>query len=101
VLVTLLAVAIRAGALRRPGMVTGIFALAYGLARFFCEFFREPDVQLGFLWGGLTMGMLLSVPLMLAGAGFILFAQRRAPGTPPSRTPSGDPTRKVRVQKGR
>ena len=32
-----------------------------------CEFFREPDPQLGFLWGGLTMGMLLCIPLMLAG----------------------------------
>ena len=40
----------------------------------FCEFFREPDPQLGFLWGGLTMGMLLSVPLMLAGVAFIAAA---------------------------
>jgi phosphatidylglycerol---prolipoprotein diacylglyceryl transferase len=35
--------------------------------RIFCEFFREPDAQLGFLWGGLTMGMLLSIPLILVG----------------------------------
>ena len=41
------------------------------LARIICELFREPDAQLGFLWGGLTMGMLLSMPLMLAGVGFI------------------------------
>ena len=39
--------------------------------------FREPDVQLGFLWGGLTMGMLLSVPLMLAGLAFMAVAMRR------------------------
>jgi phosphatidylglycerol:prolipoprotein diacylglycerol transferase len=69
----------RSGALRRPGLVTGAFALGYGLARVACEFFREPDPQLGFLWGGLTMGMLLSVPLMLAGLGFIAAAKLRPP----------------------
>ena len=50
-------------------MITGAFAVGYGVARIVCEFFREPDPQLGFLWGGLTMGMVLSVPLMLAGIG--------------------------------
>jgi phosphatidylglycerol:prolipoprotein diacylglycerol transferase len=79
VLLIVLAVFIRAGALRRPGTIIGIFALGYGAARLFCEFFREPDVQLGFLWGGLTMGMLLSLPLMLAGIGFILVARRAEP----------------------
>ena len=74
-----LAVAMRMGALKRPGMIIGLFAIGYSIARIFCEFFREPDVQLGFLWGGMTMGMLLSVPLMLAGIGFIMFALRRAP----------------------
>jgi phosphatidylglycerol:prolipoprotein diacylglycerol transferase len=47
--------------------------------RSFCEFFREPDVQLGFLWRGTTMGMLLSVPLLLAGIGLVVFALRRQP----------------------
>jgi phosphatidylglycerol:prolipoprotein diacylglycerol transferase len=70
---------IRTGALRRPGLVTGAFAFGYGMARIVCEFFREPDPQLGFLWGGLTMGMLLSVPLMLAGIGFIAAAKLRPP----------------------
>jgi phosphatidylglycerol:prolipoprotein diacylglycerol transferase len=79
VLLIVLAVFIRAGALRRPGTIIGIFALGYGAARLFCEFFREPDAQLGFLWGGLTMGMLLSLPLMLAGIGFILVARRAEP----------------------
>jgi phosphatidylglycerol:prolipoprotein diacylglycerol transferase len=77
VLFILLWLLMRAGALRRPGFVTGAFALLYSLARITCEFFREPDPQLGFLWGGLTMGMLLSVPLMLAGIGFIVVALRR------------------------
>jgi phosphatidylglycerol:prolipoprotein diacylglycerol transferase len=62
--------------------VTGAFAIGYGAARLFCEFFREPDVQLGFLWGGLTMGMLLSLPLILAGFAFIAWARRHAPMRP-------------------
>jgi phosphatidylglycerol:prolipoprotein diacylglycerol transferase len=79
VLLIVLALFVRVGALKRPGMIAGVFALGYGIARFFCEFFREPDAQLGFLWGGLTMGMLLSLPLMLAGIGFIVVARRSEP----------------------
>jgi phosphatidylglycerol---prolipoprotein diacylglyceryl transferase len=79
VLLLVLGLLIRAGALKRPGLILGAFALGYGLARSFCELFREPDAQLGFLWGGLTMGMLLSIPLILAGIGFIAFALRRQP----------------------
>ena len=79
VLFGVLALLIRAGALKRPGLVTGAFALGYGIARSICEFFREPDAQLGFLWGGLTMGMLLSLPLMLAGIAFIAAAMRHEP----------------------
>jgi len=75
-LFTVLALLIRAGALKRPGLVTGAFALGYGVARSFCELFREPDAQLGFLWGGLTMGMLLSLPLMLAGIVFLGLARK-------------------------
>lgn len=69
----------RGGALKRPGLVIGAFAAGYSIARIVCEFFREPDPQLGFLWGGLTMGMLLSVPLLLTGLGFILAALKRPP----------------------
>jgi phosphatidylglycerol:prolipoprotein diacylglycerol transferase len=72
-----LAFIVRAGALKRPGAVIGTFALGYGIARIVGEFFREPDPQLGFLWSGLTMGMLLSVPLMLAGIAFLAVALRR------------------------
>jgi phosphatidylglycerol---prolipoprotein diacylglyceryl transferase len=78
-LFAVLAVLIRGGALKRPGTVIGAFALGYGLIRMFCELFREPDAQLGFLWQGLTMGMLLSLPLMLAGIAFIAVARRREP----------------------
>ena len=55
----------------------GSFIAIYGLARITGEFFREPDPQLGFLWGGLTMGMLLSVPMIIAGATLIMMAWRR------------------------
>ena len=79
VLFALLAFMIRGGALKRPGLITGSFALGYGIARSFCELFREPDAQLGFLWGRLTMGMLLSLPLMLAGIAFIVAARRAEP----------------------
>jgi phosphatidylglycerol:prolipoprotein diacylglycerol transferase len=78
-LFAVLAFAVRRGALRRPGLVVGLFAIVYALARSFCELFREPDAQLGFLWGGLTMGMLLSVPLFLAGLAFVIAALRRPP----------------------
>ncbi len=79
VLFVVLAVLIRAGALQRRGTITGAFAVGYGLARIVCEFFREPDEQIGFLWGGLTMGMLLTIPIVLIGIGILVIARRRAP----------------------
>jgi phosphatidylglycerol:prolipoprotein diacylglycerol transferase len=79
VLFVVLLLLVRAGGLRRPGLVTGAFALGYGIFRSFAELFREPDPQLGFLWGGLTMGMMLSVPLALAGLILIWNAFRRDP----------------------
>jgi phosphatidylglycerol---prolipoprotein diacylglyceryl transferase len=77
VLFIVLALLMRAGALKRPGLIIGAFAVGYAIARTSCEFFREPDVQLGFLWGGLTMGILLSIPLFVAGVGFITLALKR------------------------
>src|ERR1700761_6044914 len=77
VLFTLLAIMIRMGALKRPGLILGSFIAFYGFARIIGEHFREPDPQLGFLWGGLTMGMLLSLPMILAGAIIIVVAWRR------------------------
>ena len=74
VLLAVLALLIRLGALKRPGTIIGCFAAGYAIARMICEFFREPDVQLGFLWGGATMGQLLSLPLFLAGVAFIVYA---------------------------
>lgn len=81
VLFIILALLIRGGALKRPGFIIGAFATLYGVARITGEFFREPDPQLGFLWGGLTMGMILSVPMIIAGLAFIGAAWRRGPRT--------------------
>ncbi|MCP3472844.1 prolipoprotein diacylglyceryl transferase [Bradyrhizobium sp. CCGUVB1N3] len=81
-LFTVLAVMIRLGALKRPGMILGSFILIYGLTRIIGEHFREPDAQLGFLWGGLTMGMLLSIPMLIVGAILIVFAVRRGAPKP-------------------
>ena len=77
VLFTVLAVMVRMGALKRPGLILGSFIAIYALARITGEMFREPDPQLGFLWGGLTMGMLLSVPMIVAGMILIVLAWRR------------------------
>lgn len=54
---------------KRPRMAaSGLFLLLYGCFRFFVEFFRQPDYQLGFVaFHWMTMGMLLSIPMILAG----------------------------------
>ena len=76
-LFVVLTVLIQRGALKRPGFILGAFAVGYAIARSICELFREPDVQIGFLWGGLTMGILLSLPLMIAGLALMAVAMRR------------------------
>jgi phosphatidylglycerol:prolipoprotein diacylglycerol transferase len=55
--------------LKTPRFVSGAFLAGYGASRIFVEFFREPDQQLGYLLGTgwLTMGMVLSLPMLLAG----------------------------------
>ena len=54
--------------LMTPRFIAGAFVCGYGLSRIFVEFFREPDQQIGFLFGGwLTMGMVLSLPMVLIG----------------------------------
>ena len=79
VLLAVLSALVQRGALKQPGFILGAFAAIYALARTIGEFFREPDAQLGYLWGGLTMGMLLSIPLFLFGVGLMMIAARRGP----------------------
>lgn len=53
---------------RPQGQVSGLFLMGYGFFRFIVEFTREPDAFLGLLWAHLSMGQLLSIPMMLLGA---------------------------------
>ncbi|MCG8518962.1 MAG: prolipoprotein diacylglyceryl transferase [Pseudomonadales bacterium] len=64
---------------KRPTMaVSGLFLVLYGCFRILVEFVRQPDAQLGYLaFDWLTMGQLLSLPMILAGLGLIVFAYRR------------------------
>ncbi len=65
----------------RPRLaVSGLFLLCYGLFRFMLEFFRVPDPQLGFLaWEWLSMGQLLSIPMVLFGGTMLYYAYFREP----------------------
>ena len=65
---------------RPQGTFLGAFLVLYGIFRFLIEFVREPDVQLGYLWGGwLTMGQVLSAPLIVAGIALLIYAARTRP----------------------
>ncbi|MGD1886369.1 MAG: prolipoprotein diacylglyceryl transferase [Cohaesibacteraceae bacterium] len=75
VLFVLCAIAIRLGALRRPGLTAGIFMLGYGIARFLAEYVRAFDPTIGLIGGFLTMGQLLSLPMLVVGALLIAFAK--------------------------
>ena len=65
----------------RPRMaVSGLFLLCYGIFRFLVEFVREPDLQLGYLcWGWLTMGQLLTIPMILIGIIFLIRGYTKYP----------------------
>ncbi|RRJ83092.1 prolipoprotein diacylglyceryl transferase [Aestuariirhabdus litorea] len=65
----------------RPRMaVSGLFLVCYGSFRILVEFFREPDTQLGFIaFDWMTMGQLLSLPMVLVGAALMLWGYRRYP----------------------
>ena len=79
----------RRDALKSPGLLAGVFFAGYGASRFLVEFVRQPDAQfvsennpVGLAWHiggwGLTMGQILSLPMILLGLGLIAFARRRA-----------------------
>ena len=85
----LLWLAYRRGGLKLPGWITGLFFAGYGISRFIVEFFRQPDVQfvtlenpVGLAWHiggiGLTMGQVLSLPMIAVGVFLCLRARRRA-----------------------
>lgn len=65
---------------RPRGAISGLFLCLYGTVRFIVEFFREPDVQIGFVaFGWMTKGQLLSLPMILIGISFIICAYSRKP----------------------
>ena len=57
--------------------VSGVFVLGYGSFRFLVEFFREPDPQLGHVISWLTMGQILSAPMIIAGSLLLYFAYKK------------------------
>lgn len=86
---TVLFWAVRRGALARPGRIIGLFLIGYGASRVFVEFFREPDAQFfspanpfGYAVAlgpyGLSMGQVLSLPMIAAGVALFLWSGRRA-----------------------
>ncbi len=68
----------RTKALSHIGTLSGVFAIGYALSRFTVEFVREPDVQLGYLTLGLTMGQWLCLPMAAAGLWAVLTAKKRS-----------------------
>ena len=84
----ILLILVALGRLKKPGIITGVFMLGYGISRYCVEFFREPDQQFltdqnpfGFAITvgdfGATMGQLLSLPMIFIGVTFILIGNRR------------------------
>ncbi len=77
---------------RGRGFLSGLFLLGYGVARFAVEFVRVPDAHLGHVGTGwldwLTRGQQLSFPMIVIGAGLMLYAQYR--GSAESNTPKGE-----------
>ena len=60
-----------------PGLLVGVFTFGFGLIRFCIEFFRQPDVQVGYLTFGLTMGQWLCAPMVVLGLYLMVSSQRR------------------------
>jgi len=66
------------------GVILGTFLTLYGVSRCFIELFREPDLQLGLIGGIISMGQILSIPMIFVGIGVIVWAiHRHRPESPP------------------
>lgn len=73
---------------QRPrGAVSGAFLLGYGCFRFIAEYFRQPDDFLGFLALGFSMGQWLSLPMIIAGSGLLIWAYRHKAPAPAAAKP--------------
>ncbi|RIY34116.1 prolipoprotein diacylglyceryl transferase [Psittacicella hinzii] len=69
---------VRKRRLNLPSLLSGLFLLGYGIARFIVEFFREPDSQLGYILGPFTQGQLLTLPMIIIGLYLVLTCKKRA-----------------------
>jgi phosphatidylglycerol:prolipoprotein diacylglycerol transferase len=79
--VILLMLAHRKALRKYSGLWAGVFLMGYGLSRFVIEYVREPDAHLGLIGGGvLSMGQILSVPMIVAGGVIVFFAVKYAAG---------------------
>lgn len=77
VLFVLLYVMARRGGLEKTGFLTGLFMIGYGVARIIVEVFREPDLHLGYILPGISMGQILTLPMLLIGIGLVAWSRRR------------------------
>ncbi len=84
ILFILLLLLVRSGSLAKPGVISGVFLAGYGLGRLIAEFFREPDAHIGFLAGGLTMGQILSLPMLVCGLGLAVWSLRQQSASAPT-----------------
>ena len=82
VLFVVCAIAIRLGSLKQPGLVGGIFTAGYGISRFLAEYVRAYDPSIGLIGGLVTMGQLLSLPMIAAGLILIALSRRPKAGAP-------------------
>jgi phosphatidylglycerol:prolipoprotein diacylglycerol transferase len=73
-LLLVLGIVAQRGGFKRPGLLTGLATLGYALARIAMEFYREPDPQLEKLGGDLTMGMVLSAPMVVIGIALVIYS---------------------------
>lgn len=78
VLFALVQFVVRRGGFHRPGLVAGVFGIGYGIARSIGELFRAQDGYVTFLGGELTMGMMLSAPMIIAGLALVLTSHKRS-----------------------
>jgi len=70
--------------LQKPGFLAGAFAFGYGVGRSIAELYRVPDAHIGYLGSFLTMGILLSVPMILAGLAVMIWSARQPSGAAPA-----------------
>jgi phosphatidylglycerol:prolipoprotein diacylglycerol transferase len=58
------------------GLASGTFLIGYGVFRMIVEMFREPDAHLGFIFSYISMGQILSLPMVIAGIGLIILGAK-------------------------